>query len=395
VTLLFLSMAHSLSLSFYCYQHICVVVSPHYGGPRDFLDDMDDAVVASATATTTIRLVAEEMEEEEEEEVEDDLALKKDDGRTTPTTMSMLEATATAATAAPSNGLEATDSMCFYCFDILIQELQKKTNSRHQQRHSQVVVSPMFMDALPYPNIECPLFVTWEKQGPTRPISRRTNNTTHNDDPIPPQQQPYELRGCIGSLSPKGLLRHLREYAVFSAFQDPRFDPITIPELAQLRVSVSLLIQYEACRDCYDWIVGTHGVIIKFDPPPFNDTTKSRNRHSSQELSATFLPEVARQQHWDQTKTIQQLIRKAGYNGAITEAVLQSIECTRYQSSKYNVTFQEYNTQRERIPTNSTADTNCTRKFIEDILLEGNNNRNHIVPTHKDATNATPSCHII
>jgi hypothetical protein len=103
---------------------------------------MDDAVVASATATTTIRLVAEE---------EDDLAVKKDDGRTTPTTMSILEATAAVATTAPSNELEATDSMWYYCFDILIQELQKKTNSRHQQRHSQVVVAPIFMDALPYP----------------------------------------------------------------------------------------------------------------------------------------------------------------------------------------------------------------------------------------------------
>jgi hypothetical protein len=160
-----------------------------------------------------------------------------------------------------------------------------------------------------------------------------------------------------------------------------------------------LLIQYEACRDCYDWIVGTHGVIIKFDPPSVNNSrvnsTKSKNRNSSQELSATFLPEVARLQHWDQTKTILQLIRKAGYNGAITEAVLQSIECTRYQSSKYNVTFQEYITQREGIPTNSTADTNCARQFIEDILLEGNNNRNHIVPNNKDATNTIPSCHII
>lgn len=58
---------------------------------------------------------------------------------------------------------------------------------------------------------------------------------------------------------------------------------------------------------------------------------------------ATFLPEVAQDHGWDQRQTIAQLVYKAGYHhGEVTSDLLAAIHCTRYQSSKCNLTFEEY-----------------------------------------------------
>jgi AMMECR1 len=56
----------------------------------------------------------------------------------------------------------------------------------------------------------------------------------------------------------------------------------------------------------------------------------------------SYLPEVAADQGWDQASAIESLIRKAGYHGRITPSLLQQIRCTRYQSSKARVSFDEY-----------------------------------------------------
>jgi len=59
-------------------------------------------------------------------------------------------------------------------------------------------------------------------------------------------------------------------------------------------------------------------------------------------VAHSYLPEVAADQGWDQGATIESLLRKAGYHGRITPALLQKLQCTRYQSSKTRVTFDEY-----------------------------------------------------
>ena len=56
----------------------------------------------------------------------------------------------------------------------------------------------------------------------------------------------------------------------------------------------------------------------------------------------SYLPEVAADQGWDQAAAIESLLRKAGFHGRITPALLQQLQCTRYQSSKTRVTFDEY-----------------------------------------------------
>ena len=65
-------------------------------------------------------------------------------------------------------------------------------------------------------------------------------------------------------------------------------------------------------------------------------------QQQQQHYSATFLPEVAKEQAWTTKETVVALIRKAGYRGKITNDLLSQIQCTRYQSSKYRVSYSEY-----------------------------------------------------
>lgn len=76
-----------------------------------------------------------------------------------------------------------------------------------------------------------------------------------------------QLRGCIGSVYPtKPLILDLIDNARNSAFQDPRFEPLSSEELANLEVSVSILssierINFKDERDLLSKIY-PHGIII-------------------------------------------------------------------------------------------------------------------------------------
>jgi len=204
----------------------------------------------------------------------------------------------------------ASRSMCYSCFATLIDSLQHPNRQNIAANTSDVHGRPRnkFDNNLSDDTVQCPVFVTWEK----------CNNASS-----------WQLRGCIGSLSPRLLASAVEEYAIISAFRDRRFKPVTISEVRSLRVSVSLLVDYEECNDVYDWTIGVHGILIKFVV----------NCH---QYDATFLPEVAEQQRWDQQKTVSSLIQKAGYNTTITQELLTSIHCTRYKSSKCLSTYTEY-----------------------------------------------------
>lgn len=128
--------------------------------------------------------------------------------------------------------------MCKYCFDILIDTSVKNSTITKENIEKDIELS------IPKSTM-CPLFVTWDK--------RRENNSTYN------------LRGCIGTLAPCQLRYALGEYAKTSALRDPRFRPIQIHDIPLLRVSVSLLVNYEECENCLDWEIGVHGILINFD----------------------------------------------------------------------------------------------------------------------------------
>ncbi|XP_065170437.1 AMMECR1-like protein [Atheta coriaria] len=188
------------------------------------------------------------------------------------------------------NGTVALPEMCFYCFDVLYSQLFNLEPPK----------TPTFN------NDAYPLFVTWKIGKDKR------------------------LRGCIGTFNALNLQMGLREYAITSAFKDSRFNPVTRDEFTKLSVSVSILRHFEDAADYLDWEVGVHGIRIEF----INEKGNKR--------TATFLPEVAPEQGWDQIQTIDALLRKGGYKATITSEVRKAIKLTRYQSEIISVTYQDY-----------------------------------------------------
>lgn len=64
--------------------------------------------------------------------------------------------------------------------------------------------------------------------------------------------------------------------------------------------------------------------------------------------TATYLPQVATEQGWDQTQTIDSLLRKGGYRAQITPEIRRSIKLTRYRSQEVHMTYNEYREMLER-----------------------------------------------
>jgi len=220
----------------------------------------------------------------------------------------------------------ASREMCEHCFDALLQELSSSRSTQGNKRKISLLRRP---DDRKIPDVDCPLFVTWKKLRTRSAIISCDENQT----PQVYEDSDYDLRGCIGTLAPRPLESALVEFALTSAFHDVRFDPIAMIEVPHLKLAVSLLVGFSPCRDCLDWVPGLHGIIIKFH----GNSTKRGSP-----FSATYLPEVAKEQNWSQREAVMSLVRKAGYNGTITEDLLSRIECTRYQSSKQSMTYTEY-----------------------------------------------------
>lgn len=143
----------------------------------------------------------------------------------------------------------------------------------------------------------------------------------------------WKLRGCIGTFAAKELSAGLREYAIIAAIHDSRFPPIEKSELSQLRCDISLLTNFEKMPvgNLTDWQVGQHGIQIDFTDPV-------THRHHS----ATYLPEVAKEQGWTQEETIEELVQKSAYSRALTPQVRAKIQLTRYQSEKESLKYEEY-----------------------------------------------------
>ncbi|KAI7796100.1 putative AMME syndrome candidate gene 1 protein-like protein [Triplophysa rosa] len=119
------------------------------------------------------------------------------------------------------------------------------------------------------------------------------------------------------------------------ALKDSRFPPMTRDELPRLFCSVSLLTNFEDVGDYLDWEVGVHGIRIEF----FNEKGSKR--------TATYLPEVAKEQGWDHIQTIDSLLRKGGYKAPITNDFRKTIKLTRYRSEKMTMSYAEYIAHRQ------------------------------------------------
>lgn len=103
------------------------------------------------------------------------------------------------------------------------------------------------------------------------------------------------LRGCIGTIEGVyPLIEGVYHLAKESAFEDPRFLPVTESEYPHLTVHISILSSLTEIKNPDTIILGTHGVVYQY-------------RHHR----ALFLPEVAIEQHWSIHKLLNQLCIKS------------------------------------------------------------------------------------
>jgi AmmeMemoRadiSam system protein A len=105
----------------------------------------------------------------------------------------------------------------------------------------------------------------------------------------------HELRGCVGDpLGSRPLLDGVAHAAIGAAFYDPRFPPLDIAELQQIRISISVLSHPFAIAP-EEIEIGRHGLFVAFG---------SRR--------GLLLPQVAVEYRWDVETFLEQTCRKAG-----------------------------------------------------------------------------------
>jgi hypothetical protein len=104
------------------------------------------------------------------------------------------------------------------------------------------------------------------------------------------------LRGCIGYTSAvKPLYMTVRDTATFAALRDPRFQPVSAPELPELEYEISVLSPLRRVTDIQQIAVGQHGLLMK------NGT-----------FEGLLLPQVPVEEKWDRQKFLEQTCIKAG-----------------------------------------------------------------------------------
>jgi AmmeMemoRadiSam system protein B/AmmeMemoRadiSam system protein A len=104
-----------------------------------------------------------------------------------------------------------------------------------------------------------------------------------------------ELRGCIGYTSAtKPLYLTVRDTATLAAVRDPRFQPVSVPELPQLAYEISVLSPLRRVTDVEQIRIGEHGLLMK-------------NGYNE----GLLLPQVPVEQKWDRKTFLEQTCRKA------------------------------------------------------------------------------------
>ena len=104
------------------------------------------------------------------------------------------------------------------------------------------------------------------------------------------------LRGCIGYPLPcEPLAKTVIESAILAATQDFRFEPVTLAELADIQIEISVLSLPRPAQDACEVEVGKHGIII----------TKGRNK-------GLLLPQVPVEYNWDRETYLRHGCLKAG-----------------------------------------------------------------------------------
>lgn len=201
--------------------------------------------------------------------------------------------------------MKQKDTICSWCFDVLIHELEEKDYD----------YIPSVIKKLKKEGHNFAFFVKWMKLYNKRNLGSYDHNL-------------YELKGCLGCLA-ENELTELKHYALQSALNDLRFEQIVLEDVPYLMLTITYIFNFEKCRHVYDWEIGKHGIKINF---------KVRGKS----YSSTFLPDVASHHNFTHESTIKKLIRKAEFHGEITEELLNRIEIERYQGVSCSMTYTDY-----------------------------------------------------
>ncbi len=107
----------------------------------------------------------------------------------------------------------------------------------------------------------------------------------------------HELRGCRGEVFARyPLWESVQTVSTLSAVDDPRFPPMSLDELSDMHIEISVLTPLRLARDPNEIVVGQHGIMI---------------RKGSR--SGLFLPQVPIEQGWDHDEYLSSLCwMKAG-----------------------------------------------------------------------------------
>lgn len=104
------------------------------------------------------------------------------------------------------------------------------------------------------------------------------------------------LRGCIGFIEPiYPLFQTIIQATIYASSKDMRFPPVTMRELKELKIEISVLTPIKKIEDPSTVKVGKHGLII-----------------SMGNKKGLLLPQVPLENNWSQKTFIQQACLKAG-----------------------------------------------------------------------------------
>jgi len=133
----------------------------------------------------------------------------------------------------------------------------------------------------------------------TAPLLRPAGALTRRQGAFVTLREHGGLRGCIGHMSDDLPLAQVVGYcALQAAFNDRRFAPVTLDELGDIDIEISLLTPFERVGSYRDIVIGRDGVLIEKDG-----------------RSAVFLPSVAVEQGWGRDEMLAHLCQKAGLSG--------------------------------------------------------------------------------
>ena len=107
-----------------------------------------------------------------------------------------------------------------------------------------------------------------------------------------------QLRGCIGNIiGQEPLAATITAMTIAAASQDPRFKPVTVNELADIELEISVLSPPTRVISIDDIVLGKHGVIVS-----------DGGSHQG-----VFLPQVYNETHWSKEQFLSELCaQKAG-----------------------------------------------------------------------------------